>query len=387
MRHSKENISRQQIAEKVAQSWKNKFEQTPAFQSNISRPSEKIGAAQAMNSFKRHRLGIVAAIRQWFTLCLRYGEVLRRDKLNLIILFAQSPLIALMTFLVIDINQPRDFIYFILSLISIWFGVSIAAREIVRERVIFKRERMFNLGLLPYLSSKITVLGIIVIFQCLLVFVPLKLLDSVNLMRMPGIIFGIPQFFLMLLTAAVGIALGLLISASVKTSEMATSLVPLILIPQILFSGIVGIPTNSSNLVSLIMPAAWSFDAMKRFSRLETLEKEGAGDKGGLYQQIENETDKKIAEANKELKNYKMEAEGKIERFLDDSRLGRNPPAPTLGEPPVLGEPDKIPADLSHYVRFLNPWMNEIVNQTVLMLMFFILVFATLIVLRRQDFG
>ncbi|MGI8495555.1 MAG: ABC transporter permease, partial [Pyrinomonadaceae bacterium] len=66
---------------------------------------------------------------------------------------------------------------------------------------------------------------------------------------------GIPQFIVMLLTAAVGIALGLFISSMVKTSEMATSLVPLILIPQILFSGLVGVPTGVSKVVGLAMPA------------------------------------------------------------------------------------------------------------------------------------
>ena len=57
-------------------------------------------------------------------------------------------------------------------------------------------------------------------------------------MAMPGELFGLPQLWAMLLTAAVGVALGLFISALVRTSEMATSLVPLILIPQILFSGL-----------------------------------------------------------------------------------------------------------------------------------------------------
>ena len=73
-------------------------------------------------------------------------------------------------------------------------------------------------------------------------------LARVDLMPMPGDFAGIPQFWTMLLTAGVGIALGLLISALVKTSEMATSLVPLILIPQILFSGLVGVPAGASRV-------------------------------------------------------------------------------------------------------------------------------------------
>ena len=330
-------------------------------------------------------MGIVGAARQWLTLSRRYWEVLRRDKINLLILIAQAPLIALMTYFVMNADDPRDFVYFILSLVAVWFGTSIAAREIVRERAVYSRERMVNLGLLPYLFSKIFVLGTVVGVQCLLLFAPLKLFDLLGIMKMPGGFFGVPQFLVMLLTAAVGIALGLFVSALVKTSEMATSLVPLILIPQILFSGLIGAPTGLNKVIGLTMPAAWSFDAMKRFSNLDTLEDEGAANGQGLYSKIEADNDRIIADAKENLKTYRMEADGKIERFTDDARLGRNPAAPTLGEPPEIKDAEKIPADLSNYIRFLNSWMNEIVNPSVLMLMFLILVTATLIVLRRQD--
>ena len=107
---------------------------------------------------------------------------------------------------------------------------------------------MVNLGILPYLMSKLIILGIIVAIQCLLLYVPLKLMHFGRVMPMPGDLYGAPQFWVMILTAAVGIALGLFISALVRTSEMATSLVPLILIPQILFSGLVGVPTGQTKL-------------------------------------------------------------------------------------------------------------------------------------------
>ena len=62
---------------------------------------------------KKRRLGIVGAVRQWLTLSRRYFEVLFKDKLNLFILFAQAPVIALMTFLVMGNDSPRDFVYFV----------------------------------------------------------------------------------------------------------------------------------------------------------------------------------------------------------------------------------------------------------------------------------
>ena len=386
------NANRQQITEQVAEEWKQKFTTTPQFKKNVYEPLKDLGKVQSAGVSKKNRLGIFGSIRQFVTLSRRYWEVLFRDKLNLFILLAQAPIIAVMLFFVMGKDQPRDFAYFVLSLVSVWFGISVSAREIIRERAVYNRERMVNLGLIPYIFSKLFVLGIIVGIQCLTLFLPLKLLDLAGLMPMPGELLGIPQFWVMLLTAGVGIALGLLISALVKTSEMATSLVPLILIPQILFSGLIGVPTGINKVTGLVMPATWSFDTMKRFSTLDTLEEEGADPNGatngkGLYKYIETQNDKIIADAKSDLSDYKRESENKLKDFQADLQAGKNVSAPKLDEPPPIKDAVKIPEDLSSYVNFLHPWMHEILNQIVLMLMFFILVLATLIVLRLQDIG
>jgi hypothetical protein len=269
-----------------------------------------------------------------------------------------------------------------LALVAVWFGLSVSAREIIRERPVYRRERMVNLGLLPYLGSKFFVLGLVVFLQCVMLFVPLKIFDLAGLMPMPGELIGIPQFWAMLLTAGVGIAIGLFISAIVRTSEMATSLVPLILIPQILFSGLVGVPHGVSKVAELAMPAAWSFDTMKRFSTLDTLEQEGADPGGktkglGLYKYIETENEKTVEEAKQQIEDYKKSA---ASRFQDDERPDRTSSASASNLTIKT-----IPKDLSGYITFLHPWMNEVLNQVVLMLMFGLLVITTLIVLRLKD--
>jgi len=164
------------------------------------------------------------------------------------------------------------------------------------------------------------------------------------------------------------------------------------LIPQILFSGLVGVPTGINKTAGLIMPATWSFDTMKRFSTLDTLEEEGADPNGsnkgkGLYKNIESENDAIIADAKRDLDNYKRESENKLKDFQADLQAGKNVSAPKLDDPPTIKDAVKIPENLSSYINFLHPWMHEILNQIVLMLMFFILVLATLIVLRFQDIG
>src|SRR5476649_424943 len=115
-------------------------------------------------------------------LSLRYMEVLFKDKLNLFILLIQAPVIAVLTFFVMGNNLPRDLVYFVIALVAVWFGTSVSAREIIREHAIYNRERMVNLGIMPYVGSKLFVLGIIVGIQCLFLFLPLKLLDLTGLM-------------------------------------------------------------------------------------------------------------------------------------------------------------------------------------------------------------
>ncbi|MEJ7847225.1 MAG: FHA domain-containing protein [Pyrinomonadaceae bacterium] len=375
--------NRRRLTEQTAEQWKQKFFATPQFVSNIYEPLKELGQLQPSAVRKKRRLGIFGSLSQWLTLSRRYLEVLFKDKLTLFILFAQAPIIALLTFYVMGPNQPRDFAYFVLALVAFWFGTSVSAREIIREQPVYRRERMVNLGILPYLASKLFVLGIIVGLQCLMLFVPLKLFDLIGIMPMPGEFGGVPQLWTMFLTASVGIALGLLISALVRTSEMATSLIPLILIPQILFSGIVGVPAGINKVVGLTMPAAWSFDTMKRFSTLDTLEDEGANPRGktkglGLYKFVETENDKTIAKAEKDFEEYRKQIGA---QFQDAPAAAEDKPAKTNR----IGKVEKIPEDLSGYISFLHPSMNEVLNQIVLILMFGMLVIATIIIMRLKD--
>lgn len=373
--------NRRQITENAASQWSTKFRSTPQFEKYVRKPLAELAAGQGAGIQKKRRLGLIGSFAQWLTLSRRYFEVLFNDKLTLFILLAQAPIIAIMTFIVVGADKPRDFLYFVLAIVAVWFGTSVSAREIIRENSVYRRERMVNLGLIPYLFSKLFVIGIIVLIQCFLLFVPLKLLDLAGLLAMPGELLGIPQFWAMLLTAAVGIGLGLLVSALVRTSEMATGLVPLILIPQLLFSGLVGVPNGVGRVISLTMPAAWSFDTIKRFSTLDTLEPEGANPKGktrgmGLYDFIESENEKVIAKAKKDFEDYKR---------LNESRYQNEDPAQIDTSEVQSMTIKKVPDDLSGYVTFLHPWMNEVLNQFVLVLMFGMLVLATLVILRLKD--
>src|SRR5438477_1376030 len=389
---------REQIAEQVADDWKRKFQNTNTYRRNVVEPLSVLPRDGRTPAPPKRRASAVDVVRQWGTLTRRYLEVLSRDKFNLLILLGQAPIIAFLTYLVVGAKNPRDFPYFVIGLVALWFGTSVASREIIRERAVYARERMVNLALLPYVGSKLFVLALIVSFQCLLLFGSLKFMHYAGLMNLPG--WALPQFAIIIVTAMVGIALGLFVSALVRTSEMATSLVPLILIPQILFSGLVGVPQGASKVIGTLMPATWAFDGLKQFSTLDTLDEEGSNPKRenkgrGLYKHYEDRNDQNIKDAREDVDKYKKDAEqknkdysDKMKSYLEQAPYNPNlkrPDAPKLGKAPEVPEAEKIPSDLSSYVNFLHPWGNIILDPFVLMLMFFGLVIATIITLRAQD--
>ena len=91
--------------------------------------------------------------------------------------------------------------------------------------------------------------------------------------------------------------------------------------------------------------------------------------------------------ARKSIEDYKKDAEAKFREYDDQVRSGMTPAIPHPVEPAAIPPAKTIPEDLSGYIVFLHPWMNELLNQVVLMLMFGLLVIITLIVLRMQDVG
>lgn len=398
-------LRKEQISEEVAENWKRRFQQTPEYQQNIVKPLSGLKRDAPVIAPARRRPTVTDALGQWLTLARRYTEVLSRDKFNLLILFVQAPIIAFLTYLVVAKDAPRDFPYFMLALVAVWFGTSVSAREIIRERAVYNRERMVNLGLLPYVGSKLFVLSVIVGLQCLLLYGTLKLFHFTGMMKLPGN--ALAQLLVMILTAMVGIALGLFVSAIVKTSEMATSLVPLILIPQILFSGLVGVPHGVSKAVGTLMPATWSFDQMKRLSALDTVSEEGSDKNGpnegrGLKKHTLDVNKANIEEAKQNIQRYKQDAEDNSEQFRRDmdkyqddlqaAMRGQGeeptkPIAPKLGPAPEPKDAVEEPDNLDGYVNFLHPWGNPIINPAILLLMFFGLVGATIAALRSQDIG
>ncbi len=262
-------------------------------------PAGKVNAQSETVAIKQPKRG--NPWKQFFLLSLRYLELIFNDKGNLAILILQAPIIALILYYltapatfsltsvvtcptrqdltattgrivsyncqrVVDfLNTPQGAQFvaqqgetvnqalnnaiefgsggnaqktlFIMIFAAVMFGAINGAREIVKEAAIYKRERAVNLGIAPYLFSKIAVLGIFSLVQSfILVFVVNIKSPFVHSIFLPPFL---EIYISMALAALAGLMTGLLISAIVPNNDRAMSLIPLPLIPQVIFAGVI----------------------------------------------------------------------------------------------------------------------------------------------------
>jgi ABC transport system ATP-binding/permease protein len=175
-------------------------------------------------------------------LARRYARLLLRDPRNLAILLGQAPVLGLLiaglfsggTFSR-DTGSASDSaqLLFFLVITVTWLGAIASAREIIRERSVFERERAVGVGLGAYLVSKASVLAVLGATQAMLLAAVVLLVQPLD--EPPRAYAEV--LLLLVLTAWAAIALGLVVSAAVRSQEQATSLIPLVLIPQLLFGG------------------------------------------------------------------------------------------------------------------------------------------------------
>lgn len=139
----------------------------------------------------------------------------------------------------IEANSGADAqtLLFLMAFSAILFGCINGVREIVKEAPIYRRERMVNLGITPYIFSKIVILGILCLLQSAVIVAFVNQKAPLH----QGIFLPIlvEIFLTMALASLTGLMMGLLISSLAPNTDRAMSLVPLVLLPQVIFSGII----------------------------------------------------------------------------------------------------------------------------------------------------
>ncbi|MCK5877552.1 MAG: ABC transporter permease [Candidatus Marithrix sp.] len=162
-------------------------------------------------------------------------------------------------------SMRRGSVYFLLVAASIWFGIMGSCKEIVTEQHILKRESRSYLFILPYITAKSLVLVIILGIQtCLLSVMVAPLLLELIWVNIVII------WLILWLTAFVAASMGLFISSVVTSYRVTLTIIPLLMIPQLLFGGLlrppVDLATNTwsqiAKVVSAVTMQRWAFEAI-----------------------------------------------------------------------------------------------------------------------------
>jgi ABC-type multidrug transport system ATPase subunit/pSer/pThr/pTyr-binding forkhead associated (FHA) protein len=222
----------------------------------------------------------VSPLSQFLILTRRYLDTIIADRRSLITLLLQAPIIALLLALVFrgadwdpqtgDFGSARSLV-FMMTIVAVWFGTNNAAREIVKETSIYKRERRIGLKIAPYVFSKLVVQFGLVVLQTIALVLILWLFVGFNKPTLEYILY---IFLTLLLTALAGATMGLMVSALSKNSDRANYFVPMLLIPQIIFSGAVVALEKMGvvgNFISSIMVARWGYEASGSLTGLDNL--------------------------------------------------------------------------------------------------------------------
>jgi ABC transport system ATP-binding/permease protein len=259
------------IVERVSY-WSQTYANSPEYKSYIQNslsPGKENQQAAKSKSSKT----VISSFAQLSLLCQRYWKLVSRDTTSLVLTLLAGPITIALTGLPLRNEQPLEFmdapsitqaslalrLLFIFSCIAIWIGLSNAIREIVQEAAIYFRERLLNLGLLPYLTSKLIIRGGLALVQTLLISaVVLLVFQAPKSELVPWPVgFAITTFMTLLASTS----LSLMLSAFVKTENEGNGILPLVMIPQIIFSGVLFTLDGWSSKVSWLMLSRWSIGA------------------------------------------------------------------------------------------------------------------------------
>ncbi len=274
------------LEEKLDVDWAARFRESPAYAEYVGQPLEASAQARVQRASLPTPPPPAAQSwgRQFSILTRRYLRLIAADRRYLLLLVLQAPVIGLLLFVMfgpgrLGVAHAPEALVIILTLVlaATWLGILNAVQEIVKELPVYRRERAVGLSISAYLASKIAVLGIFTVLQAI-VMVGFGLARQRIFEHVPdssflvadgpggkGAVLSNPKTELMVVIALTGLAamaLGLLVSSLARSPDKALSLVPILIVPQLVLSG--GFFPVSAPVVgqlSLVASAQWGMSA------------------------------------------------------------------------------------------------------------------------------
>lgn len=226
------------------------------------------------------------------------------DKQYLLINFLEAPALAVILgyfskYISGTSENPHAYIFaenenipaylFMCVIVSLFMGLSVSAEEIIRDRKILKREAFLNLSKFSYINSKVIILFTISAIQTISF-----ILIGNYILEIKGLTLN--YWLVLFSTAAMANIVGLNISAALNSVVTIYITIPFILVPQLLFSGVI-VSFNKLHkdfssievvpVIGDIMTSRWAYEALSVTQF-----------KDNKYEKHFFEVEKKISEAN-----------------------------------------------------------------------------------------
>ncbi|HVY78898.1 MAG TPA: ATP-binding cassette domain-containing protein [Solirubrobacterales bacterium] len=202
----------------------------------------------------------------------RYALLFARDRRNATILAAQVVILGLGAAFLFhaDVFAYNEFgeaehaaqsaqLVFLMVTVALWFGSISSVRQVVAERSVLTRELATGVRTEAYLFSKGLVIGAVTAVQTVLfvwIVFALRPLGGAP----PNAELHVIQ--ICVLVSWVGMGFGLTLSAFARSENQATSFLPLILLPQLLFAGAIVTTKDLGQPIqwlSHLIAAQWGF--------------------------------------------------------------------------------------------------------------------------------
>lgn len=202
---------------------------------------------------------------------------------------------------------------FMAVIVAVFIGMSGSAEEIIKDRLLLKREKFLSLSYGSYISSKIMFMAAVVLIQTFLF-----VLVGNAIMGLYDLFFV--WWMVLFIVAFLSGLLGLLLSQCLNSVVAIYITIPILLIPQILLCGVVvnfsdlapRSTTGNVPLIGNVVPSRWAYEAL------------------AVTQFKDNEYNKELFETQKEKYEmvyyqgaYLYEVQSQLEMMNDEKKQGK----------------------------------------------------------------
>jgi len=196
------------------------------------------------------------------------------NKQYLIVNLLEAPLLAFLLSWFIKFSEEDNYVFrenvnlpqylFITVVVALFMGLTVSAEEIIKDKKILKREKYLSLNKNSYLFSKVGLMFFISAIQT-----ASYVLIGNYILEIHGMFW--PFWIILFSTACFANVLGLNISATFNSAKVIYILIPILIIPQLLFSGVIVrfdrlhksmVTEGEVSWVGNAMVSRWAYEAL-----------------------------------------------------------------------------------------------------------------------------